>query len=290
MWRTPGYYECLRDIDGVIRMVGPFAPQSEVAKYMLRVKWEAIGCDNRTFTKDEVRFVVPGAVEHLPFDNGHKALVVWAKEPIAQSPVFLHKFAQTYTGLGKPAIVVAPPAPNRGAPGGPKTEAHEIPGSFKSVTEAAKAAASFLRRNETLAKAIRSWEYGAGIYKRTVDGHDQFFLTPITSGCEGASGRQYWYVQHDLLSEYKNPLFTDIINGQVDGSTMVAYLHTHPYSADGLGNRFSGGDIDFGHYINVGTAFVLTPDQGLRSAEIPTRIEHPFPAELLSGTEVPGFR
>jgi len=188
--------------------------------------------------------------------------------------------------------------PNRGAytdgvtqnSGGPKTEAYQVPGSFKSITEAAKAAASYLRGNETLAKAIRSWEYGAGIYKRTVDGQDQFFLTPITAGAQSASGRQFWYVRNDLLSEYKNPLFTDIINGQVDGSTMVAYLHTHPYSADGLGNRFSGGDIDFGHYINVGTAFVLTPDQGLRSADIPTRIEHPFPAELLRGTEVPGFR
>jgi hypothetical protein len=105
MWRT--HNECLRDIDNVVRIVGPFAPLSEVAKYMLRVRWEAVGSDNRTFTKDGKKLVIPGAVEHLPFDNGHELLVVWAKEPFAQSPAFLHKFAQTYTGLGKPAVVVA---------------------------------------------------------------------------------------------------------------------------------------------------------------------------------------
>jgi len=108
------HYECLREIDGVLRLVGPSAPLREIAKYFVRAGWEALGRDNRTFTKKEIKLVVPSALEDLPSDNGHEALVVLAQTPFAQSFAFLTQFAQMHSGTGTPALVIGAASSDEG--------------------------------------------------------------------------------------------------------------------------------------------------------------------------------
>jgi hypothetical protein len=148
--------------------------------------------------------------------------------------------------------------------------------SFKTPNEAAVFAAKVVTGTDDIKKYLSTTEYGAGIYESKKD--NLFYLTPITDG----TGNR-WYALGDGVSAYKNPLFTQIIQGLSPDFTMVSFFHTHP-----KGDRFSAGDADFVRLLQLQSGYVLTPNRGLLSIGAVTNSTLITPG-LLNGQKVLGY-
>ena len=93
-----------------IWMAGPGAPLSEIAKYLGRLQWTAVGNDRRTFTKGEVKVHVwdddRPATNGVAINGSKGTDIVLALSSFATSLPFFHKLALATNG--KPTVVLAP--------------------------------------------------------------------------------------------------------------------------------------------------------------------------------------
>ena len=98
------------EIDSVLRLAGLGTPLSEIAKYLLRFKWTALGADQRSFAKGRVKVDLWHDLPSAGVSGAasYDAHVIVALSPALRGLAALNKLAQRANLSSTPTVVVAP--------------------------------------------------------------------------------------------------------------------------------------------------------------------------------------